>query len=65
MFRYPQEAAAHVALRTVAEWLSLPQAEKIDLVLFDVFLAEDDAIYSRLAPIYFPFESTIAQPTEL
>ena len=53
VFGYPQEPAAHVALNTVKQWLTLPQAEAIDLVLFDVFTDNDATIYARLAPAVF------------
>eukprot|EP00026_Physarum_polycephalum_P015351 Phypoly_transcript_16006.p1 GENE.Phypoly_transcript_16006~~Phypoly_transcript_16006.p1 ORF type:complete len:251 (+),score=33.85 Phypoly_transcript_16006:45-755(+) len=55
IFGYPQENAAHVALKTVAEWLAEEKNKNcMDLVLFNAFLDSDEEIYRRLLPEYFP-----------
>jgi len=57
VFGYPQEDAAKVALKTVAEWLGEDKnRDSMDLVLFNVFLEADDKIYQQLFPQYFPNE---------
>lgn len=44
VFGYPKEEAAPVALRTVAEWLD-EHPDALDLVVFDVYGAADEAVY--------------------
>jgi len=57
VFGYPQENAAHVALKTVKEWLSEgDNQEHMDLVLFNVFTETDRNLYDRFIPRYFPDE---------
>jgi len=57
VFGYPQESAAHVALKTVKEWLSEgDNQEHVDLVVFNVFTDADKALYERFIPRYFPDE---------
>lgn len=57
VFGYPQEAAAHVALKTVKEWLSEgDNQERMDLVVFNVFTDKDHSLYDRFIPRYFPDE---------
>lgn len=57
VFGYPQEAATHVALETVKEWLAEgDNQERMDLVLFNVFTDKDHSLYERFIPRYFPDE---------
>jgi len=55
-FSYPNEPAANVALKTVRDWLLDHQgfAEKIEMIIFCVFLDKDERIYRDLIPKYFP-----------
>jgi O-acetyl-ADP-ribose deacetylase len=54
VFGYPKESAAHVALKTTREWLEEGDNQAhMDLVVFNVFLEEDNQIYNKLAPVYF------------
>eukprot|EP01010_Urceolus_cornutus_P000741 NODE_1252_length_1007_cov_212.208768_g963_i0.p1 GENE.NODE_1252_length_1007_cov_212.208768_g963_i0~~NODE_1252_length_1007_cov_212.208768_g963_i0.p1 ORF type:complete len:269 (-),score=65.08 NODE_1252_length_1007_cov_212.208768_g963_i0:128-934(-) len=52
VFGYPQLPAAHLALRTVRDWLAA-HPNTIDGVVFNVFLESDLAIYTELLPTYF------------
>lgn len=55
IYGYPPRAAAHVALKTVREWLEAEEdADNIDLVVFCTFLDSDLRIYRELMPLYFP-----------
>lgn len=47
VFGYPKAAAARVALRAVAEWLDAHPG-RLDLVVFDVFTADDGDVYASL-----------------
>eukprot|EP01006_Ploeotia_vitrea_P037827 TRINITY_DN66180_c2_g13_i1.p1 TRINITY_DN66180_c2_g13~~TRINITY_DN66180_c2_g13_i1.p1 ORF type:complete len:354 (+),score=47.06 TRINITY_DN66180_c2_g13_i1:57-1118(+) len=54
VFGYPNEPAAKVALETVRTWLNDPaNAGKMDLVVFNVFLDKDKALYEKLIPQFF------------
>ncbi|KAH6570351.1 hypothetical protein BASA50_011400 [Batrachochytrium salamandrivorans] len=53
VYGYPQEAAAHVALQAVKTWLEA-NSNRMDLVVFCVFLPKDYIIYSDLLLQYFP-----------
>lgn len=53
IYGYPQEAAAHVALKTVKHWLHKNEGS-MHLIVFNVFLEKDHSIYLDLAPKYFP-----------
>ena len=53
LFNYPAPLAARTALNTVQKWLEA-HPNVLDMVLFDVFTAKDDAIYHQLAPQVFP-----------
>lgn len=46
VFGYPKEAAAPVALTTVAEWLE-SHPDRFDGVIFDVYGAADEAVYAE------------------
>ena len=65
IFGFPQERAAGIALRTTRDWLDGGwRAEDgggggggaepaLDAVVFDTFMAQDEALYRRLAPQVF------------
>lgn len=55
VYGYPQEPAAHVALKTVRQFLE-KNKNNVDQVIFCLFLAEDVAIYESLLQMYFPVE---------
>ncbi|XP_064402534.1 ADP-ribose glycohydrolase MACROD1-like isoform X2 [Halichondria panicea] len=63
VYGYPNEDAAHVALATTREWL-VHNADKVDRVIFCVFLEVDYRIYSRLLHDYFPREQLEAANEE-
>jgi len=55
VFGYPQELAAEVALQTVQEWLGEgDNAERMDLIMFNVFTNRDNQIYDELFPRFYP-----------
>jgi O-acetyl-ADP-ribose deacetylase (regulator of RNase III) len=53
IYGYPSKKAAHVALKTVREFLEEHGAE-VDRVIFCIFLPEDWEIYHKLMQQYFP-----------
>lgn len=54
IFGFPQEIAARIALSEAKSFLSDPENEaSVDLILFDVWLESDLAIYSELFPKFF------------
>lgn len=54
VFGYPNEAAAHVAIKTVKEWLmTSPYATYTRRVIFCCFETRDYDIYKQLLPQYF------------
>lgn len=55
IYGYPQEAAAHVALKTVRNFLE-KNPGLVDHVIFCLFLKEDVKIYENLMQVYFPAE---------
>ena len=64
LFGYPASDAAHVALGAVREWLgrSAAHAAALDLVVFDVFTAEDHALYRAAAPSFFAVAADTEPP---
>lgn len=55
VYGYPNTAACSVALRTVRGWLEEnDNHEKIDRVVFCLFLQKDQDIYSKMLPLVFP-----------
>jgi O-acetyl-ADP-ribose deacetylase (regulator of RNase III) len=55
IFGYPIRPATHVALKTVREFLDVPEnLEKTERIIFVVFEPRDVAVYYELAPLYFP-----------
>ncbi|XP_042274846.1 ADP-ribose glycohydrolase MACROD1 isoform X6 [Thunnus thynnus] len=58
IYGYPPEQAVHEALATVREYLD-EHHDKLDRVIFCVFLPTDKELYLQNLPLYFP-----AAPTE-
>ncbi|XP_069387249.1 ADP-ribose glycohydrolase MACROD1 isoform X3 [Paralichthys olivaceus] len=58
IYGYPPEQAVHEALATVREYLDAHH-DKLDRVIFCVFLPTDKELYLKNLPLYFP-----AAPTE-
>lgn len=56
IYGYDNLKAAHVALKTVREWLDSneDEIERMDRIIFCTFLDKDEQIYRRLLPEYFP-----------
>jgi|ERR1712086_315269 len=52
LFGYPQEDAAQLAMETVAGWIR-NNPGMMELIVFDVFMAEDQKIYSTFGPQFF------------
>ena len=53
IYKYPQQNAALVAIKTVKEFIER-NPEKVDQVIFCLFLKADVEIYQKLMPQYFP-----------
>uniref|UniRef100_A0A673NJI2 O-acetyl-ADP-ribose deacetylase MACROD1-like n=1 Tax=Sinocyclocheilus rhinocerous TaxID=307959 RepID=A0A673NJI2_9TELE len=53
VYGYPPDQAVEVALRTVREYLE-QNHEKLDRVIFCVFLKSDKELYETMLPAYFP-----------
>lgn len=53
IYGYPPELAVHEALATVREYLE-EHPEKLDRVIFCVFLPADKELYLKNLPLYFP-----------
>ena len=53
IYGYPQQNAALVALKTVHKFLS-EHSEKVDRIVFCLFLESDVDIYEKQLQIYFP-----------
>jgi len=54
VFGYPQEPAAHVALKAVKKYLETKKNHGMKFVIFNVFTPPDHQIYQKLLPQYFP-----------
>lgn len=58
VYGYPIAAATHVALATTRAWLEHEDnADKVDKIVFCVFLDRDRAIYEQTLPHYFPVDT--------
>ncbi|XP_069677087.1 macro domain-containing protein CT2219-like isoform X3 [Periplaneta americana] len=55
IYGFPPEGAAHIALRTVREFLE-KNPQSVDRVIFCLFLPTDLNIYENLMQVYFPVE---------
>ncbi|XP_041653482.1 ADP-ribose glycohydrolase MACROD1 isoform X3 [Cheilinus undulatus] len=58
IYGYPPEQAVHEALATVREYLD-EHHDKLDRVIFCVFLPTDKELYLQNLPLYFPAEATV------
>ncbi|KAF9442103.1 A1pp-domain-containing protein [Macrolepiota fuliginosa MF-IS2] len=54
VYGYPHREAARIALTEVRGFLESENGEKIDRVVFVVYLAQDDGIYKELIPQIYP-----------
>ncbi|XP_054647155.1 ADP-ribose glycohydrolase MACROD1 isoform X5 [Dunckerocampus dactyliophorus] len=57
IYGYPPEKAVHEALATVREYLD-EHHDKLDRVIFCVFLPKDKELYLQNLPLYFPVDPT-------
>ncbi|XP_077433583.1 ADP-ribose glycohydrolase MACROD1 isoform X1 [Vanacampus margaritifer] len=57
VYGYPPVQAVHEALATVREYLE-EHYDKLDRVIFCVFLPKDQELYLQNLPLYFPVEPT-------
>jgi len=65
IYGYPNTGACNVALRTVRKWLEEENNyEKIDRIVFCLFLQKDQDIYNKMMPLVFPSTPT-TQPAKL
>ena len=55
VYGYPLDKATHIALDTVRTWLNT-NSDKVDRIIFVVFLQREEDTYHQLAPCYFPLE---------
>jgi O-acetyl-ADP-ribose deacetylase (regulator of RNase III) len=51
---YPSVQAAHIALRTTREWLDQNTDHGLERIVFCTYLDQDDRVYQRVLPLYFP-----------
>ncbi|KAM4554826.1 ADP-ribose glycohydrolase MACROD1 isoform 1-T1 [Odontesthes bonariensis] len=58
IYGYPPEQAVREALATVREFLEAHH-DKLDRVIFCVFLPKDKELYLQNLPLYFPAEATV------
>ncbi|XP_051276978.1 ADP-ribose glycohydrolase MACROD1 isoform X3 [Dicentrarchus labrax] len=58
IYGYPPEQAVHEALATVREYLD-EHHDKLDRVIFCVFLPTDKELYLQNLPLYFPAETAV------
>lgn len=62
IYGYPIVPATHIALDTVRRFLDAPgNREKVDRIVFVVFMSRDVLVYKNLMPLYFPLEDGAAQ----
>ena len=57
IFGYPQDNAANVALKTVRDFL-IEHSEKVDRIIFCLFLESDVEIYETELQLYFPVKKS-------
>ncbi|XP_037118321.1 ADP-ribose glycohydrolase MACROD1 isoform X1 [Syngnathus acus] len=57
IYGYPPEQAVHEALASVREYLE-GHHDKLDRIIFCVFLPKDQELYLQNLPLYFPVEPT-------
>lgn len=56
VYGYPNEEAAHVALKSARDWLddNKEYSQNVIRIVFCLFLKVDIEIYHKLLPTYFP-----------
>ncbi|KAI0279756.1 hypothetical protein BGY98DRAFT_967279 [Russula aff. rugulosa BPL654] len=59
VYSYPLESATHVALCEARKFLDTEDAKEFERVIFTVFSEEDEAVYLRLVPQYFPWNAHV------
>ena len=64
IYGYPNDAAAEVALACTRDWLE-SNREKIDRIIFCVFLDIDKRIYHDMVPYFFPLEDQGEPPVAM
>ncbi|XP_059201590.1 ADP-ribose glycohydrolase MACROD1 isoform X2 [Centropristis striata] len=60
IYGYPPEQAVQVALATVREYLD-KHHDKLDRVIFCVFLPTDKELYLKNLPLYFPADTVLSR----
>jgi len=63
IFGYPQDNAANVALKTVRDFL-IEHPDKVDRIIFCLFLESDVDIYETELQLYFPVKKSVEEPVE-
>jgi O-acetyl-ADP-ribose deacetylase (regulator of RNase III) len=63
IFGYPQDNAANVALKTVRIFL-IEHSDKVDRIIFCLFLESDVDIYETELQLYFPVKKSVGEPVE-
>lgn len=54
-YRFPARSGAHIALKSMRCWLEKRgNADKVDLIIFNVYFESDLRIYAQLMKKYFP-----------
>ena len=57
VYGYPSHQACPVALDAVREFLETsPHGDKVERIIFCLFLDRDVAVYEKLMPFFFPIE---------
>jgi len=55
IYSYPLYAASHVALKTIREWMEVPEnRDAVDMVIVCTYLPKEKICYDKLFPTYFP-----------
>ncbi|XP_060081575.1 ADP-ribose glycohydrolase MACROD2-like [Ylistrum balloti] len=62
IYGYPSSKAADVVLSTVRTWLEdRDNVDKVDRIIFCLFMPQDVALYEELMQLYFPVPSSLVQ----
>ncbi|OWF38256.1 O-acetyl-ADP-ribose deacetylase MACROD1 [Mizuhopecten yessoensis] len=62
IYGYPSSKAADVVLSSIREWLEEDNnADKVDRIIFCLFMPQDVALYEELMQLYFPVSSSLEQ----
>ncbi|KAH9998813.1 A1pp-domain-containing protein [Russula compacta] len=62
IYGYPIESATRVAFEEVRKFLDTEEAKEFERVIFVVFSVDDEAVYLRLIPEYFPWDVQAPPP---